>query len=156
MTDDGDKALTPSSNQPEELPEELKKIAQEVGEEKVRRILAIRSEQYSGPLPHPRLFAEYGRALPDAPERILRMAEKEQDHNLAVGMKMLDGDEKRANWGLGLGFVLVVSLFLGAIYLLAIGYELAGYASLGVIALGGIVNFIRVGRERRSDEKPAN
>jgi uncharacterized membrane protein len=155
MANDGDNDLIPSEGEPPQLPPELIEVAREVGEEKVRRILAIHAERHSGPLPHPKLFAQYGEALKDAPERILRMAEKQQEmaerdqaHNHAVGMKMLDGDERRANWGLFLGFLLFVVVFGGAVYLIAIGFESAGYASLGALALSGIVNFIRVGRER--------
>ena len=160
MTDEGGKDLIPGERDEPQLPPELREVAREVGEEKVRRILAIHQETHSGPLPHPKLFAQYGEVLQDAPERILRMAEKQQEmaqkdqaHSHAVGMKMLDGDEKRANWGLALGFFLFVSVFGGAIYLIAIGYEIAGYVSLGALALSGIVNFIRVGRERNSHDK---
>ena len=35
---------------------------------------------HQGPLPAPMDFAAYGDVLPDAPERILAMAEKEQEH----------------------------------------------------------------------------
>jgi len=34
---------------------------------------------FAGPLPHPSLYREYDEILPGAAERILRMAEKEQD-----------------------------------------------------------------------------
>jgi len=157
MTEKGDDGLVPIESEPEQLPEELKEVAQEVGEEKVRRILALHSihmERHSGPLPHPKLFSQYGEVQKDAPERILRMAEKEQEHEHLKEMKLLEGDEKRANWGLGLGFFIFVIVFIGAIYLISIGFEIAGYVSLAALALNGVINFFRTGRERHiSKEK---
>lgn len=57
----------------------------------------------SGPLPSAAEFAEYGRAQPDAPDRILRMAESTLAHyqemdrgNAARASKMVDGEIKLA------------------------------------------------------------
>lgn len=155
MPDKGDDELVPAE-EPEQLPDELKEVALEIGEEKVRNIIALHSvhmERHTGPLPHPKLFAQYGEVLPDAPERILRMAEKEQDHEHLKEMKQVEGDEKRANWGLGMGFFIFTTVFFGAIYLIVIGQEIAGYVSLAALVLNALVNFFRTGRERRSKDE---
>lgn len=44
----------------------------------------------AGPLPMPSSFGGYEKVLPGAAERILRMAEKEQDHRLQQEQKILD------------------------------------------------------------------
>lgn len=36
--------------------------------------------EFSGPLPPPQILGQYDEVLPGAAERILRMAEKQQDH----------------------------------------------------------------------------
>jgi|SRR5271157_3920044 len=167
MPDQDDKGIVPNESEPEKIPEALKEVAQELGEERVRRIINIVQEHYSGPLPHPRQFAQFGEVLPTAPERILRMAEKqqemeerrlvmeekEQEFDHRMRWKMLEGDERRANWGLGLGAFIFVVVFGAAMYLIIAGYQTAGYIALATLALNGIVNFIRVGRERIQPSK---
>lgn len=39
------------------------------------------SEQFSGPIAHPRHLREYEQILAGSAERIIRMAERQQDHN---------------------------------------------------------------------------
>lgn len=36
-------------------------------------------EQYSGPIPHPRIFASYVEIMPESGDRILTMAEEQQN-----------------------------------------------------------------------------
>ncbi|MGR3914314.1 MAG: DUF2335 domain-containing protein [Gammaproteobacteria bacterium] len=55
------------------------------------------SESYSGPLPSPEDFAKYGAVLPDAPERIMTMAEEEQEIRKDGQTRMLINDEKSMN-----------------------------------------------------------
>lgn len=40
--------------------------------------------EFSGPLPHPQTLRQYDEVLPGAAERILRMAEKQQDHRIGM------------------------------------------------------------------------
>lgn len=40
--------------------------------------------EFSGPLPPPQILGQYDEVLPGAAERILRMAEKQQDHRIGV------------------------------------------------------------------------
>ena len=61
------------------LVEKIDEIAALPKDEKQKRLTAVIShtEIFSGPLPSPRAFAKYNEVLPDAADRILRMAEKE-------------------------------------------------------------------------------
>lgn len=90
-------------------------------------------EGFAGPLPHPEHFALYDETLPGAAERILRMAEKEQDHRHAW-------ERTELRWEMGLAAVgqLVVSFVAlliagGIIYLALDGKEIAA-ASLAVVS----------------------
>lgn len=62
-------------------------------EEKMVRLAVSRS--FCGPLPPPQMLKEYGEIIPDAPERILRMAEKEQaseiEHRKSYALYRLRG-----------------------------------------------------------------
>lgn len=42
------------------------------------------TSSHSGPIPSPEAFERYGNVLPSAPDRILRMAEKQLDHRIDV------------------------------------------------------------------------
>lgn len=50
------------------------------------------SYRHSGPLPDPLSFRAYAEVLPDAPERIMRMAEKEQEHRHELERKIAETD----------------------------------------------------------------
>lgn len=131
-----------------EIPEEPKNLAAEAGgKEVVMKSLAI-SERFTGPIPHPRILKEYAGIMPDAPGRIFCMAEKQQAHRIDLEKSVIKSDIHRADLGLILGFVLFLMFGLGSIVLLAIGKDIQGYALLATSLLGGIGNFIRVGRER--------
>ncbi len=60
--------------------------------------------EFSGPLPPPQVLGQYDEILPGAAERILRMAEKQQDHRIGADQSGI----RRANWGLGAGYSLSV------------------------------------------------
>lgn len=108
-------------------------------------------EHFSGPLPHPIILSQYKDVLPDAPERIMAMAEKQQEHRFGLENSVVKGDIKRANTGLILGFILFIMFGVGAIVLLALEKNTQGYALLATSLLGGIGNFIRVGMERTKE-----
>lgn len=46
--------------------------------ERVRQV--VQQTKYQGPLPHPEIFRLYGEVIPDAPERILQVFEKDSCH----------------------------------------------------------------------------
>jgi uncharacterized membrane protein len=55
-------------------------------------------------LPPPAILQGYGQVLPDAPERILKMAENEARHRQAL----VKGEVFRATWGVVCAFLLGV------------------------------------------------
>lgn len=66
-------------------------------DENRRVLLRARMEQsYSGPLPSPQDFAAYKETLPTAPERILEMAEREQEHRHKIERNII-GKKGREN-----------------------------------------------------------
>lgn len=69
---------------PDETPEQpnadaLPKRTSNAEQEGASVVIQEEQSLFAGPLPHPRLYREYDEIRPGAAERILRMAEKEQD-----------------------------------------------------------------------------
>lgn len=63
-------------------PDDISRIIKEIPSEPDRKVMeaVVMSTRYSGPLPPPEFLSAYKDILPGSPERILVMAEKEQQH----------------------------------------------------------------------------
>ena len=73
------------------------------------------TEQFSGPIAHPRHLAAYEDILPGSAERIVQMAEKAQEHNRAMEAKIVAASIWEAKLGMILGFAALMTLIgLGA------------------------------------------
>ncbi len=79
------------------------------------QVTVVEQEQYSGPIPTAEQLAKYQKILPDAADRILKMAEKEQDIKWEATRgqienqdKLIGNDTRRVYSATLLGFVLLV------------------------------------------------
>lgn len=63
----------------------------------------LAEQSWSGSLPRPEDFAKFGEVVLDAPERILRMAEKEQDHRISLEAQIVPANEAAGKRGQILG-----------------------------------------------------
>jgi uncharacterized membrane protein len=84
-------------------------------------ITATRTESFSGPIPPPDLLAKYNDALPNGADRIVSMAEKQQDHRISMEKFMAHEMTSRSKTGLYLGFVLALVIISGGIFLIYSG-----------------------------------
>jgi uncharacterized membrane protein len=102
------------------------------------------SEQFSGPMPHPKHFREYDAILPGAAERLLSMAERNLDHNIAGNREALAAeiaDRKRGmQYGAGLFAALILCAFVS---LFVTTNPIVPGLFVGTAAIGGIAAFIR-------------
>lgn len=96
------------------LPEDKQKIL-------TRGMIAIQ-QSYSGPLPPATEFKAYKAALGSAPERIMSMADKQQEHRITQEKKALSYDFVRTVLGQVFAFILALVFGAGAIYLGIHGY----------------------------------
>lgn len=125
----------------------------------VRRVEVSRLEQFSGPLPPPAVFRQYEQVQPGFAERIMRMTEKELDHQISMDQaqlklrdKLLDAEIRaftRAQW---FTFALVCAFLTIAGVSVYKGQPLGAIAG-GLAALGTIV-YVLYGRrnaEREAD-----
>ena len=92
-------------------------------------VTAIRAS-WRAPLPPPNALARYNDVLPGAAERILQMAEKqqEQDHNIqmeaiSIERTVVVSDARRAYLGLLAGFIISLLVVGGGIYIIATGHD---------------------------------
>ncbi|MEO5339547.1 MAG: DUF2335 domain-containing protein [Magnetococcus sp. MYC-9] len=88
-------------------------------------VVLQRAQQYVGPIPPPQMLAEYGKIVPDFPERIVKRFEEEGAHRAAMEKEMW-AFQRRGQW---------MALSMG-LFALACSWSLTLY---GHDAVGGIV-----------------
>ena len=130
------------------LTQRINELAALPEDEKQKEITAVISHTrtFSGPLPTPEAFAKYNKVLPGAADRILRMAEKEQDTRHEAQRGAIANDRRRIDAttivALSIVGVAGVATWLGQ-ELIAIPLGLAG-------VIGTMIRQIIV-RRRRSE-----
>lgn len=89
---------------------------------------ALRVE-FSGPLPHPQLLAQYNEAVPNGADRIVKLTENQAEHRQAI--------ESR---GQLFTFALAVIALVGGIVLIALGDSAEGLVPViaAIAGLGGL------------------
>ena len=84
-------------------------------------------QTFSGPLPRPADFKAYKEVLSNAPERILLMAEKQQQHRIDSEERIIKADIRESIFGQVFAVLLVVLFLAAAVYLGINGHDwLAG------------------------------
>ena len=123
--------------------------------------LAMVRTEFSGPLPHPSLLAGYEQVLPGLADRIVRMAESEQKHDLEMRDRALSADiadmkAGRAEARIGQVFGLTIGLAgLSAASFLAINGEgIVGATIGGATIVTLVIAFIK-GRQDAKAEREA-
>lgn len=143
----------------EKLPAPLREALSQPGvsPQLVSMTLAAFTASYVGPLPPAEQIRAYEEVLPGSADRILAMAERQQEHRQNLERVTVNEATNRSWWGLRLGFVIalvVIGVGAGAIFT---GHALAGF---GVIiaeaaALAGVFVVGRVEQRRERVEKDA-
>ena len=67
----------------------------------------------TGPIPSPHVLQQYNQVVPDAAERIIRMAEKQSDHRIDLERKVVDSNIAKSY----LGMVLAATIALYGLYI---------------------------------------
>ena len=120
------------------------------------QVIAVSHESFSGPMPHPDILRGYKELIPDAPERILQMAEQEQKHRIDIEQKMIEQNGKNINEAAianarsqFFAFILTLVFILAGVALTIVGYMAVGLTIFGTTILGVVTVFIK-GYEKRS------
>ena len=88
------------------------------------------------------MYNEYERALPGSAERILVMAEKEQNHRIAWEETALGTSVRETKLGQWLGFFIAVTCIGAAIFLAVNGHDVVAGIALGISAVGLVGRFL--------------
>lgn len=121
------------------LQEDKVEILSRMNEHELRNLII--SRYHSGPIPSPEDMRGYNGIIPNAAERILAMAEKEQNFRIELNQKKLNANIKLTQRSLCLKFLgqcfafLTILLFFGLAAYLAYKEQYG----LAVFAVGGIM-----------------
>ncbi len=107
---------TPKHIEPKQAEREIKR-AQVIHPDGRQADLEIHSERsWSGVLPRPEDLAKFGEIVPDAPERLLKMAELEQQHRIALERLIFPENVKAGTRGQWLGAAIsILALVLASV-----------------------------------------
>ena len=117
------------------------------------------AQVYQGPIPHPSILAGYENVVPGAADRILQMAEREQQHRhksdqTLINAEIEDARQDRYEARLGQIFGLVIGLsaiITGGVTAVR-GAQIAG-AFISSSGVAGLAAVFIVGRNQPSSDK---
>ncbi len=138
----GKKSQAKKNVEPEVVPPE------EARQEVRAALRHIISTSYDAPIPPAEQFAKYENVLPGAADRILRMAEKANDAEIGKTKYEL----RIRILSLGLGFAIIMTGMLGGLYLVFLGKEISGFASL-FSSLGVLVSSLLYYKKKSDESK---
>lgn len=118
--------------------------------------LIMQKASFSGPLPPPSILGDYNNVLEGSAERIMSLAEKEQEHRHYVEKKALNGHVNLDRRGQYLGFSVATFALGCATFLIANDYVISGtiIGSLDIVALVGVFVYGRhVSNKSESDSQ---
>lgn len=135
-------------------PDNISRIIQEIPSESDRKVIeaVVMERMYAGPLPPPEYLAQYKSILPDAPERILAMAEKEQQHRHGVDDTMVKESLKQRSRGQVLGFILAL-LFGAASLILGLNGQTTLAGILGTTTVIGLAIVFVLNKKPSNNEQ---
>lgn len=141
----------------QELPEELQEIEEDltsvnpeifkgVPQRKKMEILqglsivSIQHRSHSGPLPDAETLIKYDSVIPNGADRIMKMAENQQNHRVGLENKVVESQSSQSKLGQIFGLIIgLVGISCGT-YLAATGEPTVG----GIIAGGTVVSLVSV------------
>lgn len=110
------------SNDSAQQAEKVSQRAQIIHDDGSREEVELEAQRYwSGALPRPEDFARYAEVVSDAPERILRMAEKEQEHRINLESQIVPANNLAGKRGQWLGAAISIVALVLAVVASAIG-----------------------------------
>lgn len=116
------------------VPENKKKEVKEA-------LMVIRSEVFSGPIPPPEALARYEEIQSGAADRIIKMAEKQQDHRMSLEKKAIGGQIEQSKRGQIFGFIAIL-LCIGVAIFFAASFDMttfaASFLSITMVVLVGL------------------
>ncbi len=113
----------------------------------------ISATHYSGPIPPPATLEGYGKIDPTFPDRIISMAEKEQNHQHQMETKMRDNDYTLSRRGQNFAMILTLLLTGAAVFSMYVGSNIGGGIFSGTVLAFGIYAFISGHRGKKAPKQ---
>lgn len=114
----------------------------------VEQIIERKITAHQGPLPQWEDLEKYGQIIPNGADRIMTMAEKQQDHRQALETKAITEQLTQSKRGQTFGLVIGLTAILGGVACILLGHEWSG-AFLGGGGLTGLVSVFVIGKRRQ-------
>lgn len=162
MSED-DKEVTVSPK--EEIQEILQEVPDEVligviadrfqrePNEEAKKVVQIVAEQsFSGPIPPPSMLREYNAVDEGLANRIVTMAETQQNHRQQLENKSVEAAIKTESRGQHYALIVSVLIIAGSMYLIGTGKEIAG----SILAGGTLTGLAYIFITGRKKEKPSS
>ena len=110
---------------------------------------------FSGPLPPPEALARYDAVVAGSAERIIRMAENQNAHRLALEKTVVTANVAAQKNGVMFGFIIAMTAILGGIYLVATGKPATGLAAIlsSLAALVGVFVYGKMAQKKDLSNK---
>lgn len=133
---------------------QLSPVRRDKAEQVKREVLveALLASKFSGPLPPAKELKAYDLVLPGLAERIVSMAERQSQHRMELEKVVIEGDVKRANWGLFLAALIAFGSLGASVYLALNERETTATALVGTSLIAVVGAFI-YGSKNRRDER---
>lgn len=122
------------------------KIFQGVQPDKKKEILSavtvLAMKHHSGPIPSPETLQGYDNILPGAADRVITMAEKQQNHRMGLETKHLSEQMGQSRLGQWLGFIIAIIAISAGTYLTMNGHDTVGGILLGTTLVSLVAVFV--------------
>lgn len=103
----------------------------------------IIAQHFSGPVPSPQILEQYRLLIPDAPERFMKMAEKNSSHLMDMDKGILKAEVTQTRIGQFLGLFINILFFIACMYALIHNQSwTAGVIAVAVLGGDAVIAFI--------------
>jgi uncharacterized membrane protein len=117
------------------------------------QVLLARFTSHTGPIPSPEALEQYGQTLPSAPDRILRMAEKQSDHRMEIEKQVVKRQLNQSGIGQFLAATIAVVCISSASWLALHDHDTVAGVIGGTTVVGLVTTFIYGKRSQQQDLK---
>lgn len=111
------------------------------------------STRFAGPLPPPEILKQYNDAVPDAAERILRMAEQQATHRQQLEAQVVTSDIRKSYIGIVCAFLLAATAIVTGGLAVHAGHGWSSAAAIVGLPMAAIVGAFIYGTNSRREER---